>query len=82
MHYSSFDEAVNLIKSLGQGCYMAKLDIKHAFRLCPVHPDDWHLLGYQWENRFYFDVVLPFGGRSSPFILIILQIYLPGFSLS
>ena len=46
---------------------MAKLDIKHVFRLCPVHPDDWHLLGYNWKERFYFDVVLPFGGRSSPF---------------
>lgn len=68
VQYSSFDEAVNLIKSLGPNCYMAKLDIKHAFRLCPVHADDWHLLGYLWKNRYYFDVVLPFGGRSSPFI--------------
>ena len=66
--YSSFDDAVNLVKKLGPNCFMAKLDIKHAFRLCPVHPEDWHLLGYFWKNRFYFDVVLPFGGRSSPFI--------------
>ena len=66
--YSSFDDAVNLVRKLGPNCFMAKLDIKHAFRLCPVHPDDWHLLGYKWGERFYFDVVLPFGGRSSPFI--------------
>ena len=66
--YSLFDDAVVLVKRLGPNCFMAKLDIKHAFRLCPVHPDDWHLLGYNWKDRFYFDVVLPFGGRSSPFI--------------
>ena len=65
--YSSFDDAVKLVTRLGRNCFMAKLDIKHAFRLCPVHPDDWHLLGYNWKERFYFDVVLPFGGRSSPF---------------
>ena len=68
VNYSSFDDAVSLVQGLGPGSFMAKLDIKYAFRLCPVHPDDWHLLGYQWENRFYFDVVLPFGGRSSPYI--------------
>jgi len=47
---------------------MAKVDIKHAFRLCPVHPADWPLLGYSWLNRFFFDTRLPFGSRSSPFI--------------
>ena len=36
--YSSFDDAVNMVLSVGAGgpCYMAKLDIQHAFRLCPV----------------------------------------------
>ena len=47
---------------------MAKIDIKHAFRLCPVHPDDWPLLGFKWLGNYFFDVCLPFGSRSSPFI--------------
>lgn len=47
---------------------MAHLDLKHAFRLIPVHPSQWHLLGYFFEQRFYFDVVLPVGFRSSPAI--------------
>ena len=38
--YSSFDEAVSLVRDMGKGCFMAKVDIRHAFRLCPVHPDD------------------------------------------
>jgi len=47
---------------------MAKIDIKHAFRLCPVNPLDWPLLGYKWLGRYFFDIRLPFGLRSSPFI--------------
>ena len=68
VHYTSFDEAVELIKLMGKGCFLAKVDIRHAFRLCPVHPDDWHLLGFQWRGRLYHDVCLPFGLRSSPLI--------------
>ena len=36
--YTSFDDAVALVRSLGQGAFMAKLDIKHAFHLCLVCP--------------------------------------------
>ena len=66
--YSIFDEAVDLTRLFGKGTYMAKVDVKHAFRLCPVHSSDWPLLGYFWLGRFYFDTRLPFGSRSSPFI--------------
>ena len=47
---------------------MGKIDIKHAFRLCPVHVDDQHLLGYVWRGKWYYDLCLPFGLRSSPCI--------------
>ena len=47
---------------------MAKVDIKHAFRLCPVHSSCWPLLGYKWLGKYFFDIRLPFGLRSSPFI--------------
>ena len=47
---------------------MAKIDIKHAFRLCPVRPEDYQLLGMRWLGEYYFDTRLPFGGRSSPYI--------------
>ena len=66
--YTSFDTAVNTVQAIGKHCFMAKVDIKHGFRLCPVHPDDWKLLGYKWRDRWYYDVRLPFGSRSSPFI--------------
>ena len=66
--YSSFDDAVTLVRSLGSSAFMAKLDIRHAFRFCPVRRDQWGLLGYCWQNQFYVDTRLPFGSRSSPYI--------------
>ena len=45
--------------------------LKHAFRLYPVHPTDWSLLGYCWDNYFFVDIRLPFGSRS--FISIYFQ---------
>ena len=68
VRYSSFDEAVLLVHGLGPNAFMAKLDIKHAFRLCPVHPSQWGLLGFCWNQQFFFDTRLPFGSRSSPYI--------------
>ena len=68
MRYSSFDEAVELVRLLGPSSFMAKLDIRHAFCLCPVRPDQWSLLGYFWEGHYFFDTRLPFGSPSSPFI--------------
>ena len=66
--YSSFDEAVQMVREVGSGAFMAKLDIKHAFRLCPVRLDQLHLLGFTWEGFYFVDLRLPFGSRSSPFI--------------
>ena len=68
VHYSSFDDAVDMVKALGPSAFMAKLDIRHAFRLCPVRPEQWNLLGYHWQGQFYVDTRLPFGSRSSPYI--------------
>ena len=66
--YSKFDDAVEMVRQRGRGCYMSKLDIKHAFRLMPVHPSQWHLLCYFFQGCWYVDLVLPFGLRSSPAI--------------
>ena len=66
--YSKFDDAVDLVRHLGAGSFLGKLDIQHAFRLCPVRRDQWPLLCYRWEGSFFVDTRLPFGGRSSPFI--------------
>ena len=63
--YTHFDKATDMIRRLGKGCLLSKIDIKHAYRILPVRMEDWPLLVYQWDNQYYVDLVLPFGGRSS-----------------
>ena len=40
---------------------LAKMDIKSAFRLLPIHPSDFELLGIKLNDKFYFDKCLPMG---------------------
>ena len=68
LHYTSIDDATAILHTLGQGAWMAKADLKSAFRLCLVHPSDRPLLGFTWRNQYFFDKCLPFGLRSSPYL--------------
>ena len=45
LQYSTIDDAITICHSLGPGALISKVDLKNAFRLCPVHLDDWQLLG-------------------------------------
>ena len=45
LQYVRVDDAIRILLSLGLGSYMAKTDLKSAFLLIPIQPDDWHLLG-------------------------------------
>lgn len=60
------DDAMRIIQGLGIGALMAKLDLKDAYRIVPVHPDDRPLLGMRWTEVLHIDTVLPFGLRSAP----------------
>ena len=68
LEYCSVDDAIRMLTDSGVGALMGKIDIKSAYRLIPVREQDWPLLGYQIDGKFYHDVVLPFGCRSSPFL--------------
>ena len=68
LHYSTVDDVARIANKLGQGCFMAKIDLKSAFRLIPISKDDWELLGIHWQGSFYVDKQLPFGLRSAPFL--------------
>ena len=52
--------------TLRKGTMLAKVDIKSAFRLLPIHPVDRHLLGLQWQNNTFIDLCLPFGVCCTP----------------
>ena len=70
VQYVTIETAVAIVKSIGQGCLMGKIDLSNAYKQVGVRPADWHLLGSTWiddsgDTVFYYDTVLPFGGRSS-----------------
>eukprot|EP00741_Cyanophora_paradoxa_P007428 tig00001128_g7187.t1 len=77
LHYTSpsVADAIELIITLGRLTQLGKADVRDAFRLLPVRPEDYWLLGAALpsedptrpgEYDFYYDMALPFGGRSSP----------------
>ena len=65
VRYASIQDTIVFVKRLGVGCYLAKTDIKSAFRIIPIHPEDYPLLGMKWRGNYYFDRCLPIGCRSS-----------------
>ena len=66
LFYATVDNAIQMIKSAGQGAWLGKADITDAFKVMPLHPSQWHLFGVKWRSKFYFAVKLTFGCRSSP----------------
>jgi len=63
--YATVDDAINFIKFLGRGWVLAKTDVRSAFRIIPLHPSDYPLLGLQWRVQWYYDRCLPMGCSSS-----------------
>ena len=55
VRYSNFDNAVAIIKNLGQGALLGKLDVKSAFRLLRIYPGDFSLLGIKLGESYYID---------------------------
>ena len=66
--YETVDTAISSIMKFGKGAFLTKVDIRNAFRLCPVSPSDRAFLGFYWDSQYYSDKVLPFGLRSAPYI--------------
>jgi hypothetical protein len=59
------DDAVTMIKRLGRGSFLAKTDIKCAFRITTIRPSDCDLLGTFWQRKYYYDRAIPMGCASS-----------------
>ena len=65
VQYANIDHAIKKIKQSGVGSYLAKTDIKNAFRILPINPHDYHLLGMKWSGQYYYDKCMPMGCSSS-----------------
>lgn len=65
VRYTSFDDAIKQLLISGQGSFMAKTDIDSAFRILPIHPSDYELLGIHFQGKYFYDTCLPMGASSS-----------------
>ncbi|XP_062604208.1 uncharacterized protein LOC134266009 isoform X1 [Saccostrea cucullata] len=65
VQYAGINDAVGYIKQLGETSFCCKTDIRSAFRILPVSPTDYELLGFMWENNYFYDRCLPMGCRTS-----------------
>jgi hypothetical protein len=54
-----------MVQELGPHCKLFKSDIKSAYRLIPINPSDFELLGFCFKNKYYFNKALPFGASIS-----------------
>ena len=63
--YATVEDAIRRIKSVGSTCFLAKTDIKNAFRIIPIRPQDYNLLGMCWRGLYYYDRCMPMGCSSS-----------------
>ena len=66
MSYVTVENTAEIITVLGRQAQLAKVDIKSAYRIIPVHPENWLLLGMLWEEKLFIGAALPFGLRSAP----------------
>ena len=66
LKYTTVEQVAKEAVLLGRGSLIAKIDIKSAYRLIPVAPEDRHYLGMNWKGKTYVDAKLPFGLRSAP----------------
>lgn len=55
---TSVDVVVEHILTLGRGSMLAKMDIKQAYRMIPVHLQDRPLLGMKWQRQVFVDNAL------------------------
>jgi len=61
VRYTTIDDAVRLIKAIGQGCFLAKTDIKSAFRIIPVAPVIFHCSGWNGQGNSTLTNAFPWG---------------------
>ena len=64
MQYASISDAIAIINTYGK-CFMAKSDIAEAYRLVPMHPSCYNLLGFKLREEYYYDRCLPMGACSA-----------------
>ena len=69
LHFQTIDDAIKLVD---HNYYLAKIDLRHAYRSVPIHPSNYPATGLKWTfsgdscPTYMYDTRLCFGGRRSP----------------
>ena len=59
VNHARLDDAIKIIQNFGPGTFLAKSDIADAFRIVPLHPSQYHLTGFKFNNHYHYDKCLP-----------------------
>ena len=64
LSYASITDAIKIISD--NNCkFLCKLDLSEAYRHVKINPDCHNLLGFSFNDEFYYDTRLPMGASSS-----------------
>jgi hypothetical protein len=50
----------------GKGAVFGKEDIQDAYKLIPNVKEQWHLYGFEWLGKYFFDTTTVFGSKAAP----------------
>ena len=65
-HHFKMDTFENAIKLVTRNCYMASIDLRHAYYSVPIAEEHQKFLCFQWEGKIYQYTCLPNGISSAP----------------
>ena len=67
LRYPTVDDLCRIVRKKGRNCRIFHRDLTKAYRLLWMSPADIMLLGYVFENCFYFDISLTMGSSSAAY---------------
>ncbi len=65
VQYTTLDQVVAKLADCGKGANMFKADIQSAFDLLPIRPQEYNLLGFSHQGKFYVNRVMAMGAACS-----------------
>lgn len=63
--YATIEDAIALVRNVCKLAFMSKTDVKKAFRILPLHPNERHLFVFRWNDEYYVDLAVQMGCASS-----------------
>lgn len=62
------EDLKTVIRLLSHGDFLATIDLKDAYLLLPIHPEDRRFLRFRFQGQLFQFTALPFGLASAPYI--------------